>query len=54
MQEWEVEDIPAPKKVQKLPVILSRQEVVRFLESIDNLKHRTLLNCLLCGRPAPV
>jgi hypothetical protein len=27
----------------KLPVILSREEVMHFLDSADSLKHRTIL-----------
>jgi site-specific recombinase XerD len=32
-----------PKKPFKLPVVLSPQEVMHFLDCIENLKHRTLL-----------
>jgi site-specific recombinase XerD len=35
--------IPLPKKPFKLPVILSREEVAHFLESIASRKHRTIL-----------
>ncbi len=35
---WAIKDIPAPKKPQKLPVILSRDEVTRFLKCVRNLK----------------
>ncbi|MDB5821772.1 MAG: int [Herminiimonas sp.] len=42
-RDWTVEEIPMPKKPFRLPVILSREEVTRFLESVDSLKHRTLL-----------
>ena len=45
-----------PKKPYKLPVILSREEVVHFLESIASVKHRTILMTayaagLRCPRP---
>ena len=40
---WSVEEIPMPKRPFKLPVILSREEVMHFLESVGSLKHRTLL-----------
>lgn len=40
---WAVEDIPMPQRPFRLPVILSREEVMHFLESIDSLKHRMLL-----------
>jgi site-specific recombinase XerD len=32
-----------PKRPFKLPVILSREEVMHFLASVDSLKHRTIL-----------
>jgi len=42
-REWALNDIPIPKKPLKLPVILSREEVTRFLECIGSRKHRTIL-----------
>jgi site-specific recombinase XerD len=42
-REWTPEDLPMPKKRCRLPVILSSEEVAHFLESVDSLKHRTLL-----------
>ena len=42
-QNWAPDDIPMPKKPFKLPVILSPEEVMHFLDSIANLKHRTIL-----------
>ena len=41
-QDWAVDDIPMPKKPFKLPVILSPDEVAHFLESVGNVKHRTI------------
>ena len=40
---WSVEEIQMPKRPFKLPVILSREEVMHFLDSVGSLKHRTLL-----------
>lgn len=40
---WAVDEIPMPKRPFKLPVILSREEVMHFLDSIGNHKHRTIL-----------
>ena len=41
---WSVEDIiPAPKKPQKLPVVLSPEEVRRFLSCVASSKHSTIL-----------
>jgi site-specific recombinase XerD len=38
---WAVEDdIPAGKQAKKLPVVLSQEEVARFLAAVDKLKHR--------------
>jgi site-specific recombinase XerD len=43
-KEWSFEDIiPAPKKPQTLPVVLSPEEVVRFLECVESRKHRAIL-----------
>ena len=42
-REWVDAEIPLPKKPFKLPVILSREEVAHFFESIASLKHRTIL-----------
>ena len=33
---WSIDEIPMPKRPFKLPVILSREEVMHFLESIDS------------------
>jgi integrase/recombinase XerD len=43
-RDWAVEQIlPAPKKPQKLPVVLSPEEVLQFLDCVDSIKHRTIL-----------
>ena len=42
-RDWAVDDIPMPKRPFRLPVILSRDEVGRFLAAVDSLKHQTLL-----------
>lgn len=48
---WLFEDIiPAPKKPQKLPVVLSPEEVLLFLGSFGSAKHRTILTtCYAAG-----
>ncbi len=38
-----LEGLPRPKGVKKLPVVLSMEEVARFLGAIRNPKHRALL-----------
>ena len=42
--------IPAPKQPHALPVVLSPAEVVQFLDSVKNPKHRTILTtCYAAG-----
>jgi site-specific recombinase XerD len=50
-KDWNFEDlIPAPKKPQKLPIVLSPAEVRQFLGCVQSLKHRTLLiTCYAAG-----
>jgi integrase/recombinase XerD len=50
-KNWSVEDIiPAPKKPQKLPIVLSPEEVVQFLGSVASRKHRAILTtCYAAG-----
>jgi len=44
------EDVPFPKKQQKLPVVLSPEEVVHFLNCVDRGKHRVILTtCYAAG-----
>lgn len=43
-------DIERPRKEQKLPTVLSKEEVQAMLQSTDNLKHRAILTTLYsCG-----
>lgn len=42
-RSWAVEEIPMPKRPFKLPVILSREEVMHFLDSVESIKHRAIL-----------
>jgi integrase/recombinase XerD len=50
-KEWTFgEDIPLPKKPQKLPVVLSPEEVVHFLGCVGCGKHRVILTtCYAAG-----
>jgi integrase/recombinase XerD len=50
-KDWTFEDvIPAPKKPQKLPVVLSPEEVLRFLGCVGSNKHRAILTtCYAAG-----
>jgi integrase/recombinase XerD len=48
---WSVDDlIPVPKKPQKLPVILSPEEVRHFLECVEDREHHAILTtCYAAG-----
>jgi site-specific recombinase XerD len=48
---WDVEEVvPTCRKPQKLPAVLSQEEVARFLGAVDNLKHRVILTiCYAAG-----
>ncbi len=48
---WVVkDDIPAGRQSKKLPVVLSQDEVARFLGAVDNLKQRMVLTvCYATG-----
>ena len=50
-RRWPIDDvIPAPKKPQSLPVVLSPQEVVRLLDAVKPAKHRAILTtCYAAG-----
>lgn len=50
-RDWNVEEVvPTCRKPQKLPIILSQEEVSRFLGAIENLKHRVVLTvCYAAG-----
>ncbi len=50
-KDWSVEDvIPAPKKPQTLPIVLSPEEVLQFLDCVGSTKHRAILTtCYATG-----
>jgi integrase/recombinase XerD len=50
-REWSFDEaIPAPKKPQRLPVVLSPEEVLQFLGVVGSTKHRTILTtCYAAG-----
>src|SRR5690349_7951070 len=50
-KDWAFEDvIPAPHTPQKLPVILSPEEVLQFLDCVGNRKDRAILTtCSAAG-----
>lgn len=45
-QEEKVENLFRPKNPQKLPQVLTEEEVTRLLKSVDNLKHRAILTVI--------
>jgi integrase/recombinase XerD len=50
-RKWPFDEvIPAPKKPQKLPVVLSPEEVLHFLECVGSTKQRAILTtCYAAG-----
>jgi integrase/recombinase XerD len=41
-RQWDVVDIPRPRREKKLPLILSRDEVSRLIQCTRNQKHRSI------------
>jgi integrase/recombinase XerD len=50
-RDWSLDEvIPAPKKPQKLPVVLSPEEVLQFLDCVRKRKYRAILTtCYAAG-----
>ena len=42
-KEWESIRIKRPRRIKKLPVVLSKEEMKSMIETTRNLKHRTIL-----------
>ncbi len=42
-KDWDIKHIPRVKKEFKLPVVMSKNEVISILKATDNLKHKTAL-----------
>jgi integrase/recombinase XerD len=42
-KDWESIRIKRPRRVKKLPVVLSKEEVKSMIETTRNLKHRTII-----------
>ncbi|PRY05352.1 site-specific recombinase XerD [Pontibacter ummariensis] len=47
--EVQLNKVERPEKPDRLPTVLSKQEVKRILEATDNLKHRCMLQLLYAG-----
>jgi len=43
---WNDDDIPCPKRPLKLPIVLSPEQVVRFLACVASTKHRAILTTI--------
>ena len=49
-KDWHFDDvIPAPKKPQTLPVVLSPEEALTFLDTVRMFKHRVILTTCYAG-----
>jgi integrase/recombinase XerD len=48
-REWVVARVARPKAPKKLPVVLSTEEMARFLDALENPKHRALLMTAYAG-----
>jgi len=42
-RDWNVRNVPRPKRQKQLPQVLSKGEVEALLNAVDDLKHRTIL-----------
>jgi len=40
--DWPIDRIPSPRREKRLPVVLSREEMVRFFEAVDSLVYRVI------------
>lgn len=47
--EVQLRNVERPEKPERLPLVLSKQEVARVLSATDNLKHRCMLQLLYAG-----
>jgi integrase/recombinase XerD len=48
-KDWVVEKVAHPKAPKKLPVVLSQGEMARFLDALQNPKHRAVLMTAYAG-----
>ena len=50
-KDWTFREVlPLPKKPQKLPLVLSPEEVLHFLDCVEGIKHRVILTtCYAAG-----
>jgi site-specific recombinase XerD len=49
-RKWNLGEIARPKKEHTLPEVLTREDILRLLKSVKNLKHRTMMaTCYAAG-----
>lgn len=49
-KNWKIEQIPFPRRIKKLPMILSTAEVSELLKKVGTYKHRVILTTIYaCG-----
>ena len=48
-KEWNNLKVPRMKKRKTLPVVLSKSEIKEFLDSIDNLRYKTIFSVIYSG-----
>jgi len=44
--DWEYKNLPVPKRINKLPVVLSEEEICDMIHITKNLKHKTVITVL--------
>jgi len=42
-QDWNIEQIPYHRRGKKLPMVLTREEVVKLYKAIPNIKHKAMI-----------
>lgn len=48
-KNWDISKIPRSRRIKKLPVVLSKEEVWAILGKLQNLKHRAILMTIYSG-----
>ena len=48
-RDWEALKIPRSKRIKKLPVVLSQEEVAAVLGKVQDLQHRAILTMIYSG-----
>jgi len=48
-REWDPLKIPRSRRVKKLPVVLSKEEINEIFDKVQNLKHRAILMTIYSG-----